>query len=174
MVTVNGYFEGTDNDIGWHKVDDEVNEFIVEQMKSMDTILFGRKTFEVMEKFWPSKKAVEADPIVAGMMGEYKKIVFSTTRDKSNWENTLFVRENAAAAITKLKSAPGKDISVFGSADLCRTLIQNNLIDEFRLMLNPVTTAGGSPFFHAKMDLQLLRTKVFGNGNVLLCYRNGR
>lgn len=171
MITADGYFEGQDADISWHQVDKEVNEFIIEQMKTTDTLVFGRKTFEVMEDFWPTKEAFDADPVVSEMMSNYLKIVFSTTRGKGEWKNTRFFNESVIEQIKKFKDQEGKNIFIFGSADLCRVLIKGNLIDEFRLMINPVTLGKGNPFFCSKMNLQLLKVKVFGNGNVLLCYQ---
>lgn len=171
MITADGYFEGQGADISWHKVDKEVNEYIIEQMKTTHTLLFGRKTFEVMEDFWPTKEAFAADPVVSKMMSSYSKIVFSTTREKSEWKNTSFFNGHVVEEIKKLKGQEGKSIFILGSADLCRTLIKDNLIDEFRLMINPVTLGKGNPFFYSKMNLQLLKVKVFGNGNVLLCYQ---
>jgi dihydrofolate reductase len=171
MITVDGYFEGQDADISWHKVDEEVNHFIVEQMKTTDTLLFGRKTFEIMENFWPTQEAFSEDPRVADMMSSYLKIVFSTTRARSNWRNTKIFSKNILEEIKRLKNQEGKDLFVFGSAGLCDTLIKSNLTDEFRLMIHPLILGKGNPFFHTKMELQLLRTKVFGNGNVLLYYR---
>jgi len=171
MITLDGYFEGRNEDISWHRVDEEVNEFIVEQMKTADTLLFGRKTFKVMEDFWPTEQAFKLDPATAGMMSSCTKIVFSTTQKNTPWENTRWLQVNVAEEVKKLKEQQGKNIFVFGSAELCKTLIKNNLIDEFRMMIHPVTLGKGKPFFHTKMNLQLLRTKVFGNGNILLCYR---
>lgn len=171
MISADGLFEGQDNDISWHIVDEEVNEFIIEQMKTTDTILFGRKTFEVMENFWPTKEAFDIYPTVATYMSRYLKLVFSTTRNCSSWNNTKFVSGNAPEVIKKLKYNIGKDLFIFGSADLCKTLIEYNLVDEFRLMVNPIILGNGKPLFHTKMNWQLLKTKVFGNGNVLLCYR---
>lgn len=172
MVTADGYFEGQRKDISWHRVDEEVNEFMIAQLKTAGLLLFGRKTFEVMEGFWPSESAFEQNPEVAGMMKSYTKIVFSTTREKTTWENTKWYKENAAEEVDQMKRQESKNIFVFGSATLCKVLIKNNLIDEFRLMVNPVTLGKGRPFFYRKISLALLKTKVFGNGNVLLCYRN--
>lgn len=172
MVTADGFFEGESNDISWHHVDEEVNDFFIEQMKTADTILFGRKTFEVMENFWPTEKASEEDPVVAAIMSNYLKIVFSKTRSRSDWNNTKFAGDNAVEEIKKLKSQAGKDIIILGSSDLSKILVEHNLVDEFRLMINPTVLGSGRKFFYTKMNWQLLKTKVFGNGNVLLCYRN--
>jgi dihydrofolate reductase len=104
-------------------------------------------------------------------MGQYLKIVFSTTRHKTSWGNTRFVQENVLETVREIKSMRGKDVFVFGSSDLCKTLIKHGLADEFRLMVNPVVLGKGKRLFHERMNWQLLKTKIFGNGNVLLCYR---
>lgn len=171
LITTDGYFEGKDEDISWHRIDEEVNGYLIEQMKTADTLLFGRKTFEIMEYFWPTKEAFELDPVVSEMMNNYNKIVFSTMRSQTTWGKTGWVQGNIVEKVKALKNQQGKDMLVFGSAGLCKSLIKHNLIDEFRLMINPVTLGSGRPFFHTKMNLNLLKTKVFGNGNVLLCYR---
>ncbi|HET8573596.1 MAG TPA: dihydrofolate reductase family protein [Edaphocola sp.] len=171
MLSADGYFEGPQGDIGWHRVDEEVNRFISDQLKTGDTLLFGRKTFEVMENFWPAKEAFDQDAEIAGMMGRYQKIVVSRTRESSGWENTEWIKGNVVTAVEKRKAEKGKAMFVFGSAALSGMLIQYDLIDEFRLMVHPVTVGRGRPLFRIKTDLRLLKTKVFGNGNVLLCYR---
>lgn len=171
MITLDGYFAGENDNISWHLVDEEVNEFIIDQLKTTDMLLFGRKTFKVMEDFWPTAKAFELETETAEMMTRYTKIVFSTTRENTKWENTKWFKGNVTEEVKQLKEKQGKDMFVLGSADLCKRLIKDHLIDEFRLMINPVTLGKGKPFFYNKMDLQLLKTKVFGNGNVLLCYR---
>jgi dihydrofolate reductase len=171
MMTLDGYFAGIDDDISWHRVDAEVNEYIVDQLATGDTLVFGRKTFQIMEDFWPTDQAFELDRATAGMMSSYQKIVFSTTLETSGWQNTRLFRDKVADTVRDLKKRPGKNLFVFGSGDLCQTLIKNNLIDEFRLMLHPVTLGTGKSFFHTGVNLQLLKTKVFGNGNVLCCYR---
>ena len=164
MVTADGFFEGMHGDISWHKVDEEVNEYITTQLRTTDTLLFGRKTYQVMEDFWPGEEAFKQDPAVA-------KIIFSTTMQKTGWKNTRLVNRNAVEEVEKLKNLPGKDLFIFGSAELSHLLIQHQLIDEFRLMINPVILGNGRPLFKNRhVNLQLIKARVFGNGNVLLSY----
>jgi dihydrofolate reductase len=108
MMTLDGYFEGLNKDISWHRVDEEVNNFIIEQIKTADKLLFGRKTFKVMEDYWPTEKAFALDPATAGMMSSYMKIVFSATRNNTTWENTAFIEGNIVEKIKKMKGHPGK------------------------------------------------------------------
>lgn len=173
MIAVDGYFEDEEQGISWHQVDEEVNTFITGQMKTTDTLLLGRKTYQIMNDFWPTKAAFSQDPEIADMMGSHAKVVFSRSMETATWRNTRLVKDNATEAVRKMKAGEGKDLLVLGSADLCKSLIKYHLIDEFRLMINPLTLGKGTPFFHEAMRLQLLKVKVFGNGNVLMCYRPG-
>jgi dihydrofolate reductase len=88
MVSLDGYYEGPDGDISWHNVDDEFNGIAVQQTNQVDTLLFGRKTYEGMADYWPSEAAISADPIVAGLMNSLPKIVVSTTLDSAGWDNS--------------------------------------------------------------------------------------
>ena len=173
LMTLDGYFEGENADISWHNVDEEFNDFAIAQLKSADVLLFGRKTYELMAGYWPTEAAIKDDPVVADLMNRIDKIVFSKSLEKAEWNHTRLVRENVLDEVKKLKSIPGKDVFIFGSADLSSTLIDHDLIDEFRIMINPLILGNGTPMFKnitMKIGLQLLKTKVFGNGNVLLNY----
>jgi dihydrofolate reductase len=173
LVTLDGYFEGPNRDISWHNVDEEFNEFAVDFLSSVDTLLFGRVTYELMASYWPTPDAIKDDPIVAEKMNALAKIVFSRTLDTVGWDNTRLVKENGAEELLKLKQQPGKDLALFGSSDLALTFIQHGLIDEYRIMVNPVILGNGKPLFKGIKDglkLKLTKTKTFRNGNVLLYY----
>jgi dihydrofolate reductase len=175
MVSLDGYYEGPNGDISWHNVDTEFNEFAVQQTSESDTLLFGRKTYELMESYWPTEAAKRDDPIVAGLMNGLPKIVISTTLNRVDWENTKLVRENVDEEISKLKGQPGKDIAILGSSELTVSLTQMGLVDEYRIMVNPVVLGGGKPLFqgiHDKFNLKLLNTRMFASGNVLLTYQS--
>lgn len=174
MVSIDGFFEGPEHDISWHLVDEEFNQFAIEQTSSVDTILFGRLTYELMASYWPTPAALADDPVVADLMNRLPKIVFSRTLDKAEWNNTWLIRNNVEQEITTLKRKPGNDLAVFGSANLISSLNQMNLIDEHRIMVNPIVLGDGTPLFQRIEDyqkLKLLRTKTFRSGNVLLYYR---
>ena len=174
MVTLDGFFEGPNHDINWHNVDAEFNEFAIEQTGTVDVILFGRVTYQMMASYWPTPDAIANDPIVAGQMNRVPKIVVSRTLDKAEWNNTRLIKDHVAEEITKLKQQPGKDLALFGSANLMSALMQLDLIDEHRIMVNPMILGDGQPLFKRgkdKQNLKLVRTRVFGNGNVLLYYQ---
>jgi dihydrofolate reductase len=115
--------------------------------------------------------------MVADKMNTLPKIVFSRTLASAEWNNTRLVTGNVAEEISNLKQQPGKDWLLFGSADLASTLTNLGLIDEYRVMVNPVVLGGGRPLFKGIKDrlyLKLVSTKVFRSGNVLLCYQPDR
>jgi len=174
LTTLDGYYAGPNGEIDWHNVDDEFNEFAIDQLNSVDTLLFGRATYGVMASYWPTPEAIANDPVVAGKMNQLQKIVFSKTLDKVVWENTRLIKANAPEEIAKLKEQPGKDLIIFGSSDLAVTLIPYGSIDEYRIMVNPIVLGNGKPVFKGikdKLKLRLIKTKTFRSGNVLLFYQ---
>jgi dihydrofolate reductase len=175
MVTLDGFFEGPAKwEIGWHNVDAEFNEFAIDQLNATDLLLFGRVTYEGMASYWPTPAAIEDDPEVAGKMNSIAKIVFSRTLEKADWNNTRLINSNIVEEVLKLKRQPGKDMALFGSAALASTFIKHGLIDEYRIMVNPIVLGKGTPLFRGISDqfkLKLLSARTFKSGNVLLCYQ---
>jgi dihydrofolate reductase len=173
MITLNGFFEGPDQDISWHHVDEDFNQFAIEQLNEIGTLLFGRITFQGMASYWPTELAISNDPEVAELMNSLPKVVFSKTLDKAEWNNTRLVSDNAVEEVSKLKQGPGKDIAIFGSSNLAVTLTDRGLIDEYRVIVNPVFLGNGTPLLKGikeKLNLKLLRSRMFKSGNVLLYY----
>ena len=173
MTTLDGYFEGSNQDISWHNVDEEFNEFAIEQLNEVGTLLFGRVTYQGMASYWPTEFAISNDPEVAGLMNSLPKVVFSRTLDKAEWNNTKLVKENIVDAVSELKGQSGNDIAIFGSSDLAVTLAESGLIDEYRIIVNPVFLGGGTPLLKGikeKLKLKLLNARIFKSGNVLLYY----
>lgn len=173
LITLDGYFEGPNQDISWHNVDKEFGDFAIEQLKEIGTILFGRRTYQMMESFWPSDEALRTDPETAKFMNEIPKVVFSHTLETADWNNTTLVKTDAVQEIKNLKTLNGKDVAIFGSSDLAASLVESGVIDEYRLLVNPLFLGEGKPLLHGitnKLNLKLTNTRVFGNGNVLLTY----
>jgi len=143
--------------------------------------MFGRRTYQLMEGFWP-KAAVDSGTSpdnreVARLINNAEKIVFSRTldsvRETENWRNVKLRRKVDPVEIRRLKEMPGKDIWV-GTSDLAVSFIKEGLIDEFRFMINPVVVGGGRRIFEGlnrKLDLELMESRNFASGNVLLYYR---
>lgn len=174
MVSLDGYFEGPNREIDWHVVEDEFNAYAIDLLDAVDLLVFGRVTYQLMAGYWPTPDAIENDPVIAAKMNALPKLVFSRTLDHAGWNNTRLVRENPAAELSELKRQPGKDIAIFGSSDLALALIEDKLIDEFRIFVAPVVLGSGKPLLHGirkRLRLQLARTVVFGSGVVGLFYR---
>src|SRR6266540_462114 len=95
MVSLDSFFEGPNQNIDWHNVDEEFNEFAVEQTSSIGMLLFGRVTYQLMASYWPTAAAIGDDPAIAGLMNSLPKIVFSRTLQSADWENSRLVKENA-------------------------------------------------------------------------------
>ncbi|MGO8754326.1 MAG: dihydrofolate reductase family protein [Gallionellaceae bacterium] len=174
MVSLDGYFEGPNKELDWHLVDNEFNDYASDLLGSVDALLFGRVTYQLMASYWPTPTAQMNDPVIAEKMNSLPKIVFSKTLVKADWNNTRLVKENAAKEISKLKRPPGKDMAIFGSSDLAVSLMASGLIDEYRIFINPVVLGSGKPLLQGlknRLKLTLVRTKVFNSGLVLLCYK---
>lgn len=177
MVSLDGFFEGENHDLSWHNVDAEFNTFAAKQLHEVDTILFGRRTYQLMESFWPSGQGLQGDPVVANLMNNTEKIVFSKTLESVHetdvWKHVRLVKENVKEEIERLKNTTGKDIAVLGSSNLCVTLLELGILDEIRLMVNPVVLGKGTPLFHGiqqKYTFSLQESRQFANGNILLTY----
>jgi len=177
LVTLDGYFAGQGGDISWHNVDEEFQELAKEASNSGNTLLFGRVTYELMAGYWPTPEAIKNDPIVARGMNSATKIVFSRTLNKVDWNNTRLVKNDMLSEIRKLKQESGKDLTILGSGSIVSQLAQERLIDEYQILLNPIVIGKGKTMFEGVKDrfsLKLTKTRVFGNGNVLLNYALAR
>jgi dihydrofolate reductase len=173
MMTIDGYFEGLNKEIDWHNVDGEFNEFAIDQLNNASLLIFGRVTYELMAGYWPTPNAITDDPIVAEKMNSIPKMVFSTTLKKTDWNNTRLIKEDPGKVCSKLKEKNDRDIYIFGSANLASILKNEGLIDEYRIMVNPILLGNGNALFkpsRKKLNLKLTMVKTFLSGNVLLCY----
>jgi dihydrofolate reductase len=173
LISLDGYFEGPERNIDWHNVDNEFNEYATSFLETVDTLIFGRVTYELMAGYWPTEAAKSDDQQIAAKMNSLSKFVFSKTLKIADWENTTLVRGDIAEKVEELKAKKGMDIAIFGSSDLALALIPSGLIDEMNIMIHPVILGKGKTLFRGidgRLDLTLLRTRIFRSGNVLLCY----
>jgi len=174
-VTMDGYFSGKNGDLSWAKSheDPEWDAFVEENAKSGGVLIFGRITYQMMMSFWPTPTALKLYPIVAERMNKVPKIVFSQTLEKSSWNNTTLVAADPAAEMRKMKAEPGDDMAILGSGSIVAQLAETGLIDEYQIVVNPVVLGEGRTMFEGikqKLALKLVKSRTFGNGNVLLCY----
>jgi dihydrofolate reductase len=176
QVSLDGYFAGPDGDLGWahsDRGDPEWNEFVIGNARSGGELLFGRVTYELMERYWPTPLALENDPIMAERMNGRPKVVFSRTLGEPSWSHTRLVRGGLAAEVRKLKAAPGEGMAILGSGSLVSQLTDERLIDEYQIVVIPIALGKGRTVFEGvqeKLSLKRTKARTFGNGNVLLCY----
>lgn len=172
FITLNGFYKGPDNDISWHRHGGEESAFAEEGAQSNSTLLFGRITYEMMASFWPTPEAQQSMPVVAEGMNKSEKIVFSRTLKTATWNNTRIVKDNIEAEVKRLKES-GKSMTILGSGSILTQLANSGLIDEYQVMIDPVALGSGTPLFKGlqhQLDLQLINSRVFKSGVVLLSY----
>lgn len=156
--------------------DDELHQHYSEVLRNADTIIWGRKTYQLMESFWPSvvKEPTGDKPIddFAVLIADIPKIVYSRTLQRVDWNNTTLKHELLKEEILGLKQQPGNNILV-GSPSMIVAFTQLGLVDEYQLCVHPVILGSGMPLFkniNESVSLNLQRTKTFGSGVVLLDY----
>jgi dihydrofolate reductase len=121
-VTLDGFFAGPNGEYDWFVWDEETAKYSRELLGSIDTILFGRVTYDLMAGYWPTASAPAEDPVIIDAMNNLKKVVFSRTLEKVKWRNSRLVKENIENEAAELKQQPGKDIVIFGSGSIVSTL----------------------------------------------------
>jgi len=174
VSSVDGYYEGPNQEFDWPVVDDEFNQFAIEQLGEVDTLIFGRVTYEGMASYWPTPAAEQNDPEVTGAMNSLNKIVVSRTLGEATWANTRLVKDDVVGELTRLKQRPGKDMVIMGSSNLTVNLLRAGLVDELRIMVMPVVLGDGHSLFRTAEDrigLKLVSVKPFKCGNVWLTYQ---
>jgi dihydrofolate reductase len=176
MVSLDGYHTTGDDDLSWHNVNAEFHDFAVTQLDEADTLLFGRKTYLGMAEFWTSPAALQVDPVTTERMNGYQKIVVSRTLASADWTPSTLISDDVTARLGRVKELPGRDIALLGSSDLAASLLGAGLVDELRVMVNPVVLGSGRPALAgaSRTTLQLARTRQFDSGNTLLVYRPSR
>jgi len=156
--------------------DDELHSFFAEQLNATGICLFGRKTYKLMESYWPNTrqnpKATEGMIRFADRFNAIPKIVFSRTLEKAGWSNTRLVRDDMITEVTKLKQQSGKNLSI-GGINAAQTLMRHSLIDEYVFLVHPVIAGGGRRLFPGDNStevrhLKLIETEKFKSGVVVL------
>lgn len=157
--------------------DDEIHQHYNELLSNVDTIIFGRITYQLMESYWPAvvKNPTGNNPIdeFAVLIDNISKIVFSRSLENVDWKNTILKKEIIKEEILELKQQAGANILV-GSPSLIIALAQLDLIDEYQISVQPIILGSGLPLFKNikdRIDLKLLKTKTFGCGAVTLYYK---
>lgn len=175
-ITLDGCFTGENGDMSWaHKAADDAewNAFVAGNASGGGVLVFGRVTYQMMASYWPTPLAFANTPVVAERMNALPKVVFSRTLDEAAWSNTTLLKGDPAAEIQRLKNEPGDDMTILGSGSIVAQLAGKGVIDEYQVVVNPLVLGKGRTMFEGleeRLPLKLRRSRVFGNGNVLLCY----
>lgn len=170
LMSLDGFFEGPNREFNWFTPDEDFFAYAREMLRLVDTILFGRRTYEHMANYWPSAPRDE----IADAMNGLAKVVFSSTLQKAEWSNTTLLRGNIAEEVAKLKAMPGKDLVILGSAQLASFLLEQGLIDEYRVILAPLLLGRGNPLFQKvsqTIQLKLENTRLLRSGVIVLYYQ---
>jgi dihydrofolate reductase len=188
-VTADGYFAGPDGNLNWVVPDPELDRSAAEAIarSDTDTILFGRRTYELFQAFWPhalDDSPTSPDPHNAGrrspemrdmaiMLNDTTKLVFSRTLKEVSWKNSRLLHELDPRAIEAMKRQPGKDMIIFGSGSIVSQLTQHGLIDDYHFVVGPILLGSGRPLLSGvpkSLRLDLLDAKAYPSGNVMLRY----
>jgi dihydrofolate reductase len=157
----------------WHfpYMDEEAQAAAQAGVSDADTILLGRATYEEWASFWPGQGT---DNPMAAFLNTTPKLVVSTTLDALEWDGSTLITGEVSAALDDVKQQPGKDIAIFGSGTLVRSLLLDGLIDELRLMIHPIVVGSGKHLFEGggqPQGLELVDSQIFGTGVLSLTYR---
>ena len=174
QITVDGFVAGPQGQLDWMtwNMDEKLIAFINHLTDTSDTILLGRKMTEGFVKYWEGIVAQPSSPEFefAQKMVNMPKVVFSKTVSKMDGKNVRVENGPLAEAVNQLKSQDGKDIVVYGGATFVASLIENNLIDELNLFVNPIAIADGLRIFHARTPLKLKDSTGYASGIVVNTY----
>lgn len=175
-ISLDGYFCDKNDGVEWahsNEGDEDFLNFVKNNASSGGILLFGRKTYQLMESFWPTEQAKQSMPEVAAGMNRMQKIVFSKSLHDVTWENSKLIKGDLVTEVRKLKETAPADMAILGSGSLVAQLSDAGLVDEYQVMIVPVVLGEGRSQFqglHKKLNLQLTNSRVFKNGFVFLNY----
>jgi len=151
--------------------DEDMGRIVVGWFEAADAFLLGRKTYDIFAAHWPL--VTDENDLVATKLNSLPKYVASRTLDKAEWNNSTVISD-VAPEVAKLKSQPGRELQVHGSGQLAQTLLENGLVDEYRLLVYPVVLGHGKRLFaegSLPTAMQLVDTRTTGRGVVGSTYR---
>ncbi len=187
-ITPEGFFSTPDGALDWAVQDEELTRDNASGLsRGPGAMLFGRRTYQMFESFWPKAlddgdtapnphRAGERSPDLRAMavwINESEKIVFSRTLKQVTWKNSRLIPELVPARVEALKQEPGTDIMLFGSGSIVTQLTAHGLIDEYQFVVDPTLLGGGKALFGdlpGRVGLDLLEARAYPSGNVVLRY----
>ncbi len=176
-ISLDGFASGINGQMDWIHVDEEIFDHGSERIFASDIALYGRKTYQLMESYWPSAadqpNPTKHDIEHSEWYKHVRKIVLSKSLNEENLINTQVISENLVYEINKLKQSTEKEVLIFGSPTAGHALMAANLIDRYWFNINPILLGNGIPVFKDLKNitqLSLINTKVFSSGVVCLNY----
>ena len=180
-TSLDNFVAGINGELGWIKLDDAMFDFVATMTDQADTALYGRITYEMMQRYWPTAgeepNASKHDIEHSRWYNKVTKVVLSKTINETELINTKVISENLSDRINELKLQEGKNILIFGSPTASLSLLNLGLIDEFWFFVNPIILGQGIPLFkkvNEKIILELAETKTFSCGVIALHYKTKR
>ena len=175
--SLDGFVAGLNGELDWITLDDAMFDFVGTMTEQADTALYGRVTYEMMQSYWPTAgeqpNATKHDKDHSAWYNKVSKVVLSTTLQEAGLQNTQVIAGQLQDNINKLKQAAGKNILIFGSPGASHSLLDQGLIDEFWLFVNPIILGQGMPLFKNITEttkLKLVESKTFACGVIALHY----
>lgn len=176
-ITLDGYLAGPNGEMNWVMVDETMGQYEDDLVSSADTLILGRVTYQSFAGSWPhvpdNPSASEGEKIYARKLNSMRKLVFSKSLEKVEWNNSQLMKEILPEEIARMKQEPGKNMAIYGSASIVQAFTNLGLIDEYQLLVHPVVLGSGKALFAdiAKpAHLRLLQTKSFPSGVIGLYY----
>ena len=176
-VSLDGFVAGPNGEMDWIHVDDEIFDYVGDRINHVNTALYGRVTYQMMEAYWPTAadqpNASKHDIEHSAWYKNVEKVVISRTLAVQHPENTKIISNNVPEQIKALKQKPGREVVMFGSPGAAHSLMDADLIDALWLFVNPVIQGEGIALFrniHHAIKLKLQQSKVFSSGVVCLHY----
>ena len=176
-ISLDGFVAGLKGEMDWINLDDAMFDFVATMTDQADTALYGRVTYEMMQSYWPKAgeqlNATKHDIEHSNWYNNVSKVVLSKTMHETGLHNTKIIGDQLSDNITKLKQQDGKNILIFGSPSASQSLLNQGLIDEFWLFVNPIILGKGMPLFKnitGTTKLKLVESKTFTCGVIALHY----
>jgi dihydrofolate reductase len=175
-TSLDGFVAGSHGEMNWIKVDEEIFDFVGTMTAQADTALYGRVTYEMMQGYWPEAgnkpNASKHDKEHSAWYNSVSKVVLSRTMGKSELQDTQVINDQLSVNINRLKQKEGKNILIFGSPGASQSLLNEGLVDEFWLFVNPIILGKGMPLFKdvETANLKLVESKTFASGVIALHY----
>ena len=176
-ISLDGFVAGANGELDGFEPAEENLEFVCKLTEDADAALFGRNSYQLLQKYWPTARdhpgATMGEIVYSNWYNQAKKIIISRTMSGKHLPNTTIISDNIASEMIKIKTQPGKNILIFGSPAASQTLMQLKLIDSYWIFINPALFGKGIPLFPANTNLtklKLISTRKFNNGEIAFNY----